>query len=63
MVYEVAGNTAELRSLYFANENDGPGKANNDMMYGYDADSDEVDQWWAPHGKELEALVPKPCKR
>jgi salicylate hydroxylase len=60
MPYEVAGNTAELRRQPFANQSDGPNKAAYDKILGYDADA-EVDEWWASHGNELEALVPKPC--
>ena len=63
MAYEVAGNTAELRNQPFANQKDGQDKANTDMIFGYDADV-EVDQWWASHGKELEALASKqPCNQ
>lgn len=59
MPYEVAGNTAELRLQPFANQSDGPNKAAYNKILGYDADA-EVDEWWASHGDELEALVPKP---
>ena len=56
MALQLSGNSEELRRESTGSQNQPEGKAENDILFGYDADF-EVDKWWIAHGEELEALA------